>query len=245
MSKTSLTKGFVLLCLLLIILSCNSKTVPQKQKALTLLKETGIAVREPLRLSFNIIVDEDKLTPDSQVVKEHRVCHVDAEKPNKLFVSNKIDTHAFFYFYDGEYFTYYSKDENNYVKLGAPETTAAMIDSMHYGFGFNFPAGDFFYPSFGTDFEAFFDVIDIEGHENVDGEACTKVYAKNDNIDAAVWISDKTQFPAKLEIVYKKKNNIKYQALFTKWDTNPPFKDAVFAFEVPEDASLINIMTLE
>ncbi len=245
MRCVSFCKLLLLICLIFFATACNSDKQSKKrhnEKALALLKKVGEEVRAPEKKSFNLTINEEKLTADGNVVTERRLCDVKAVKPNKLFVDTKSESGNFKYLYDGDYFTYYSKDENNYVTLHAPETTVAMIDSMHHGFGFRFPAGDFLYPSFKEDIEEFFPIIDIKTKEMIAGKHCTKVIARNDNVDVGIWVSDETALPEKFEVIYKNQKNIKYEAIFSKWDLNPSFSDSIFYFVAPDDASLIDIM---
>lgn len=234
------TKFLCLFVSIAFFMSCNSDK--QDEKALALLQKVGEAVHSSEKKSFTLTVDEDKLDADGKITTNHSVSSIKAIFPNKLFVNNEKENHNYNYWYDGTYFTYYSKDENNYVTLEAPPTTAEMIDSLHRGFNFKFPAGDFFYPSFKEDIEKFFAKIVLNGNEAVDGEACTKIIAQNENINITIWVSDATSLPVKFNIIYKNENNRKYEATFSNWDLNPDLSDSDFEFVAPENSRLVHIM---
>ncbi len=244
MRNTSLIKLPIFLCVFSFLFACNNEQWQKRhsEKALALLKTVAEHVHTPEKKSFKLTINEDKLSADGTIITEHKFCTINAVKPDKLFVDNKSKSGNFNYLYDGDYFTYYSKDENNYVTLHAPATTVAMIDSMHNGFGFKFPAADFMYPSLKEDIEEFFPSIDMKINEVIDGKHCTKIIARNDNVVVGIWVSDQTNLPERFEVIYKKQKNIKYEAIFSDWDLNPSFSDSIFYFVAPENASLIDIM---
>ncbi len=246
MKRISILKFTLIFSLIFMMYACNSGNTSlkkQDEKAILLLQQVQEAVQKMDKKSFTVTVDEEKLNSEGKVINEHAVNLVKAISPNKFLVDHVGDKANFTYVYNGEYFTYYSIDDNNYVTLEAPATTAAMIDSMHNNFGFKFPAGDFFYPSFKEDIEEYFNKIQLKGNESIDDEVCEKIIAKNKEVDVKIWISEETSLPKKLEVVYKNENNITYSAVFNDWDLSPDFDDLVFDFVAPENSRLIRIMS--
>lgn len=245
MERKSILQITVLLSFVFFMVACNSNKQPQKKQnaeAVALLQKVGGTVHSSDKKSITMTIDEQRLDADGKVFTDHSVCSIKAIFPNKFWVNTQKSDDTIQYWYDGEFFTCYSTRENNYVNLGAPATTAEMIDSMHSTFDFKFPAGDFFYPSFKKDLVDFFNVIDLKGKETIDGEACTKIVAQNENADVNIWVSDATSLPKKFNVIDKTQKNIKYEAVFNKWDMQPSFDTSVFDAVVPEDAHLINIM---
>lgn len=246
MERKSILQVTILLSFMFLMFACNSNKQSQKkhnEDAIVLLQKVGEAVHSSEKKSFTLTVEDQKPNDDGEIQTAHNVCSVKAIFPNKLFVDGNKGDKKFSYWYDGEYFTYYSKTENNYVTLEAPATTAAMIDTMHSRFGFRFPAGDFFYPSFKKDIEDFFNNIDLGGKETIGGEACTKVIAQNSEININIWVSDATSLPIKFNILNKKEKGLKYEAVFSNWNLTPTLSNADFDFVAPENARSINIMS--
>ncbi len=243
-TQTSIQLIFLFIILLTVQgCSCNRKSQKNHDnEAVMLLQKIGEAVQSSKNKSFTIIIDEEKIKENGKVYSEHSECNIKALYPNKFFVDGIKDQKPYNYFYDGEYFTYYSKVENNYITLNAPPTTAEMIDSLHNAFGFKFPAGDFFYPSFEKDIQKYFNVIDVRGSEMVEGIHCTKLYAENADYDVNLWMDAQTFLPKRLTIIYKKENNIEYESTFRNWDLSTNFNDSIFSFVAPENAHLIDIM---
>ena len=134
-------------------------------------------------------------------------------------------------------------DENNYITLEAPESTLEMIDKMHLDYNFNFPAADFFYPSFTDDMLEQFSTIKYLGSEFINGEECHRIMATNDEINVQLWLSNGTYLlPKRFVIIYKNKSNLQYQSTFSNWSLNPNTPNSIFGFLPPPNAKLISIL---
>ena len=146
-------------------------------------------------------------------------------------------------FYDGSHLSYYNFDENNYITLEAPESTLEMIDKMHLDYNFNFPAADFFYPSFTDDMLEQFSTIKYLGSEFINGEECHRIMATNDEINVQLWLSNGTYLlPKRFVIIYKNKSNLQYESTFSNWIINPNIPNSTFDFLPPPHAKLISIL---
>jgi hypothetical protein len=144
------------------------------------------------------------------------------------------------FWYNGETTTYYSFDENNFAVIPSPPTIIQTIDSIHYTYGIDFPAADFFYPTFTEDVLNFFDNVIYLGKETVDGEECFHILSSNKEISAQFWISNNAfNFPKKFVLTYKNKNNQQYESTFTKWELNPDIPNSAFEFLPPQQATEI------
>ena len=194
-------------------------------------------------VSFNISTATDALTEKGEITTYYGSSEINMTGPNKLTSITKSDNGNFSYWYDGEYVSYYSYDENNYVTLDAPETILTMIDSMHTVFDFKFPAADFFYPSFTDDIIEEFDKISYEGNRNIENESCFYITASNKEKSIQLWISNtSTMLPKRIVIVYKDQNNIQFETTFNNWVLNPNIPESIYDFTAPPNASLISIL---
>lgn len=229
------------------MLACNGRKPKDKiepnEKAVILLQKTGEAVQSSHKKSFTLIVDEEKLDPNEKKYHIHNEYHIKTAFPGKIFVDGKRNGENYQMYYDGLYFTYYSKDENNYITLNAPPTSAELIDSLHHTYGFKFPAGDFFYPSFAEDIKDNFKNIDIVGTETIESEPCTEIHFQNTDYDVNISVSDKTSLPKKFTIIYKNEKDVAYKATFKDWNLTTAFSDSVFHFVAPENSRLIDIVS--
>jgi hypothetical protein len=118
-----------------------------------------------------------------------------------------------------------------------------MIDEMHLNYDFDFPAADFFYPSFTDDIMEQFDSIKFLGSKTIDGEECYHIMATNKDLNVQLWISNKTfLLPKHFVIIYKNKSNLQYQSTYSNWSLNPNIPSEVFGFLPPPNAKLISIL---
>lgn len=196
---------------------------------------------QSVSLSMNSSVD--KLNADSNIEKHYHHSEVTMVGPDKLIARVLGDKGDHAFWYDGEYMTYYSFEENNYVTLEAPENIITMIDTMHTRFGFRFPAADFFYPSFTDDLIDDFDTIEYLGQKTIDGEPCFYIMATSKDASVQLWISNTMNtLPKRMVIIQKNKNNMQYEANFLKWDLNPIIPNSVFDFTPPPKSKLISIL---
>jgi hypothetical protein len=147
------------------------------------------------------------------------------------------------FWYNGEVFTYYSFDENNYADINAPATIIETIDTIHKMYGIIFPAADFFYPTFTEDVLDYFDNVVFLGQKIIEGKECFHVLASNDEMIAQFWISnDAFNLPKKYIIIYKDKENMQYEATFNNWELNPEIPPSSFNFLPPPQAQRISIL---
>ena len=211
--------------------------------AIFILDQMGDVIGDLESVSFNLNNSTDKLDADKNIVKHYSTSAISFSGPDKLRVRSDGTKGRGGYYYDGTYMSYYSYDENNYVTLEAPETTLEMIDEMHLDYNFNFPAADFFYPSFTDDMMEQFTSIEFLGKKTVDGEECYHIMATNKDLNVQIWVSNETYLlPKRFVIIYKNKSNLQFESTFGNWTINPNIPDAVFDFLPPPNAKLISIL---
>ncbi len=194
-------------------------------------------------VSFNLNNSTDELDANKNIKKRFSTSNISFSGSDKLSVRTEGTKGKKGYSYDGSFLSYYNFDENNYVTLEAPESTLEMIDEMHLDYNFNFPAADFFYPSFTDDMIEQFTSIKYLGKEFIDGEECYHIMATNKDLNVQLWISNETNFlPKHFVIIYKNKSNLQYESRFSNWSLNPNIPDSVFDFMPPPNAKLISIL---
>jgi hypothetical protein len=147
------------------------------------------------------------------------------------------------FWYNGRIAIIYSFDENNYAVIEAPDNTIDMIDSIHEDYAIEFPAADFFYPTFTDDMLEVFDDIVFQGKRKLNDKECWLIVASNKDMNAQIWFSaDAFTLPQRLVIVYKNDGNRQYEATFTNWNLNPEIPAAIFDFLPPPQAREVSIL---
>lgn len=211
--------------------------------AIFILDQMSDVIGDLESVTFNLNNSIDKFDDNNNIEKQYSTSTITFSGPNKLLVRTDGFKGKKGYWFDGEYVTYYSFDENNYVTLEAPETTIEMIDEMHEKYNFQFPAADFFYPSFTDDMIDQFDSITYLGKKIIDNEECYHIMANNKDLNVQLWVSNERYLlPKHFVIIYKNKSNLQYELNFSNWSINPTIPDSVFSFLAPPKARLINIM---
>jgi hypothetical protein len=229
------------LCIFPFIIQAQEKQIDST--AIFIIDKMSDVIGDLNSVSISMNSSVDKLNDDSNIEKHYNHSEVTMVGPDKLIARVLGDKGDHAFWYNGEFMTYYSFNENNYVTLEAPDNIITMIDSMHTRFNFRFPAADFFYPSFTDDIMDDFDSIKYLGQKTIDGEPCFYIMATNKDTNVQLWISNSMKtLPKRMVIIQKDKNNMQYEANFLKWDLNPEIPNSVFEFTPPPKSKLISIL---
>lgn len=211
--------------------------------AVLILDQMNDVIGDLQSCSFDLSSSHDVIDPDFKLIKNHSEAKVIFDGPNKMLVRIDGDKGKKGYWYNGENVIFYNFDENNYVRIDAPETIIATIDSLHTNYAIEIPAADFFYPAYTDDIIDDFQEITYLGKKNIDKSECFHIKVSNATMDVQYWISnDSYKLPKKFLIIYKDKNNMQYEATFSNWVLNPVLPAAVFEFMPPENSSEIKIL---
>lgn len=193
--------------------------------------------------TFNVSTRQDVMDPDQGWITEHSTATIMFDGPDKMHVHRNGEKGQEGFWYNGEEVSYYSHDQNNFVRIPAPETTLATIDTLNIQYGTEIPAADFFYPAFTDDLLEAFPTILYLGKKPLGGEDCYHIKASNDDMEVQIWISDKVyKLPVHYSIVYKDKSYMQYESHFTDWNLNPVIPASVFDFMPPKNAKPIKIL---
>ena len=234
---------FLLILVLASFLGFSQGTKDIDSTAIFILDKMSDIIGNLESVSFDLKNSIDKIDINNNIEKNYSNSTITFSGPDKLSIVSEGNDGKTGYWYDGTFITYYSFKENNYVTLEAPETTIEMIDEMHQSYDFQFPAADFFYPSFTDDMIEAFDAINYLGTNTIEGEECYHIIATNNDLNVHFWVSNKTYLlPKKFVIIYKNKSNLQYESTFSNWTLNPNIPDSVFNFLAPPNAKLISIL---
>ncbi len=161
---------------------------------------------------------------------------------NKMYIfSDRNDIRRGFW-YDGSKLSVFDFDNKGYDEVNAPRTIMETIDSVHNRYGIDFPAADFFYPTFTDDLMAQFDAIVLNGSKAIDGADCHEIFASNKNLEVFIYIDKSTKLPKQFEIYHldEKKGN-SFVATFSNWKENPNLSANMFKFSPPSNATKSSI----
>ena len=211
--------------------------------AVSLLDRMGDVIGELESCTYNLDITIDKLNIDNNIVKYHGSSSVSLEGPDKLVIRAKGDGGDHGFWYNGEYFTYYSFNDNTYVTIESSDGIVDVTNAMEDAFGFKFPAMDFFSPTFTDDILKNFDTIQFLEMKTINGQDSFHLLLTNENINVQIWISNDIQMlPSQIVIIYKKENNKQFHGTFSDWQLNPEIPNKLFDFSPPPSAKLISIL---
>jgi hypothetical protein len=234
----------ILFLVLLAAFSINAQEHRKDTTAVILLDRMSSIIGSLESCSFTLNISEDVVDVELGLVKNFSTSEVYLDGPDKLLINiNGQKGHRTFW-YNGLQLVYYSFTENNYAIIDAPPTTIEMIATVNESYGIDFPAADFFYPTFTDDLLELSDDLIYAGRATVDGRICYRVIAKNKEMGVQIWISDDEWFlPVKFVMVYYDETpNIQYEATFANWKVNPDLPAAMFEFVPPPKANQLRLV---
>jgi hypothetical protein len=163
--------------------------------------------------------------------------------PDKLLIRSQGDRGDRNIFYDGTTLSYYSAENNQYATVPLSLPVIDMIDTVNKMYGINFPAADFFYPSFVDDLLSESKYLIYLGMTKVDGKDCFHIAGTAADKTFQFWITDDAlTLPLKMVIVYTNRDmNPQYEAILSDWQINPVLPPALFQFMTPPKAKTIKM----
>ncbi|MFD1292268.1 DUF2092 domain-containing protein [Lutibacter holmesii] len=236
-------KNYSLFFALIFSVCITAQTKKIDPTAILILDHMNDVIGELESCSFELSSSYDKEDPDFGLVTNNLKATVIFSGPNKMLSRIEGSKGKKGFWYNGEQIAYYSYTENNYGIIDAPDNTIAAIDTLHFDYGIQFPAADFFYPAFTDDLLSDFDSIQYIGQNKIENEDCFHIKAENDKMIVQYWISNNAyRLPKRYLIIYKNNNNLQYQGTFNNWQANPKIPESIFEFTPPESAKEIKIL---
>lgn len=223
----------------------TAQTFRKDTSAIIILDRMSDLIGDFKSCSFTLHSSEDIIDVELGLVKHFGVQQVYLVGPDKMLIhSNSNKGHRGFW-YNGDSLVYYSFTENNFAIIETPPSIIEMIDQVNADYGIEFPAADFFYPTFTDDLIETMDDIILVGRRVVEGKNCYHIIAKNEAMGIQFWISDDEWFlPVKMVVVYYDESpNVQYEATFSDWKVNPDLPNAMFNFAPPPKARRIKILS--
>jgi hypothetical protein len=228
-----------------LVISSRAQECKIDTMAIVVLDHMSAIIGDLQSCSFRLSAETDVADPDLGFVTNHEVSNVWFSGPDKMLIETWGKTGHRCYWYNGQTLTWYSFSENNYVVIDVPGKTIAMIDSVNDTYGIDFPAADFFYPTFTDDLIGWSEKISFMGRTNVDNKSCYQISARNKEANVQMWISDNALFlPLKFMISYNGEKSVRrYEAIFSDWQIGITLPDSMFEFAIPPGARQVSIMS--
>jgi len=229
---------------LILTLGISAQVTKTDTVAIMILDQMSQVIGDLNSVSFTVNVKKDVIDREVGFESLYSVNEVILDGPDNLQIHSKGDKGHRGYWYNGELLVYYSYAENNYVLFDARPTTIETIDSINTTYGIDFPAADFFYPTFTSDLMASSDKIIFNGVKTVEGKECLHIIAQGKNRTIQLWIADDSYtLPVKMLINDTTTNpGLQYEATFSNWQLNRIYPPSIFEFLIPPGAHEVKIL---
>lgn len=233
----------LVLILSLGIVGLKGQNQVSEPSAIMIMDRMASVIGDLQSCSFSLSVANDVEEYPFGIITQFTENEVYMVGPDKMLVQSRSDSHHKGVWYNGDKVVYYSYSENNYAVMEAPEDILTTIDSIHHKYGVDFPAADFFYPTFTDDVLAHFDDVQYVGEKSIGGQDCFHIRAANGDMIVQFWIAnDAMNLPLKFSVKYLKKEGYpRYEATFKNWKVNPTLPEAIFEFTPPPGARQVSI----
>jgi len=163
--------------------------------------------------------------------------------PNKMYINIVGTKGTKGFWYNGTRFAYYAYDKHIFDTIAAADNIIAVIDQLHNEYGIDFPAADFFYPTFTDDvIDNFNEVLNI-GVKEHNGVECVVVEAINNEKTMQIWIDKNTNLPHMMTVVKSDNIGDSYEAVFSNWRINPQLPDLLFEFMPPSNSTRVKLQS--
>lgn len=214
--------------------------------AVAILDKMSAMIGELSSCSVDIRSNYDISSKELGLIKHSDEQQLFIHGPNQLLLKSEGDQGSRDFYFDGKTLTYYSMDKNQYGQIDAPLNVVEMIDTVNKLYGIEFPAADFFYPTFVDDILADSKTLVYLGLTKIDNRECYHLAGTTSDKTFQFWIADDAfTLPIKMVIVYTDKEmHPQYEASLTDWQINPSLPDALFTFTVPHRARKVKLMPL-
>jgi hypothetical protein len=211
--------------------------------AIAILDSMSYRIDELESCSFSFDSEFDISNEEFGLITHGEFGNVVLKAPNRMHVEKKGDKGHKEFFSDGNSFTLYSHDKNQYATLPATMGLIDFIDSVSSYYGVEFPGVDIFYPDFVDNILATSDNLIYLGLSMIGGNECYHVAGVRDDMTFQIWVtSDGKYIPMRILLVYiTRPGNPRYNITYSDWKFNEYIDDSRFTFTVPDGAKLTRL----
>lgn len=240
-------KFLFLIGFVMTVITINGQTQRIDSTAVYLLNRAGETLQDIKACSFTTVTTYDVPNENLGLIKHSLTDKVTIKFPDKMKVTSTGDKGNRALWYTGKKLNYYSLDNNNYGFTAAPPSVIETIDEVSKKFGIEFPAADFFYPTFLQDLLSEQGNLIFLGKTTVDGRECYHIAGNDKTKSYQFWIGcDDLFLPVKMVIIYTSdKDKPQYEALYKDWIINNDYPDSMFEFLTPPKATKIKLSPRE
>lgn len=231
----------------------QTTTAPAQQAAnavdpasIRALKEMGAYLQSLKRFWVSVELTGERVLADGQKLQHTATASLEVDRPNRLRALIHSPGSRRDIFYDGSTVTLYTPAQNYYAAVEFRGTIGELIDRLEEKYGVEMPLADLF--AWGTS-AAPVDKIQSAmnaGQDFVAKELCDHYAFRQDQLDWQVWIASTGKpLPRKIVVTYRGDEARPQSMSIIDWNLKPTFKDSVFKFVPPREATKIEIVPVK
>lgn len=212
--------------------------------AVSILDSMSMEIGELESCSFRFFTEFDISNDEYGLITHTESGTAYMKAPDKLYIEKKGDKGHKSFYYNGNSFSIYSFDKNQYASVPVSLSIVELIDSLSSHYGVDFPGADLFYPDFTDNLLETSNNLIYLGQTFIGDTECYHVAGARDDMTYQLWVtSGENSLPKKMSLVYiSKPDNPKYSIIFADWKLNENIDDSKFEFTIPADARLIKLI---
>lgn len=214
--------------------------------AIKALKDMGASLQSLKEFEVGISLTGERVLQDGQKLQHTAVADLDVVRPNKLRATMRSARLQRDMIYDGETVTLYQPEQKYYSQAQFSDNLNALVDRLGQRYGIEVPSADLFL--WGTPAAP---VESIEsamnaGQDFIAGDLCDHYAFRQGQFDWQIWISTGARpLPRKLVITSRADDARPQSITYYKWNLNPKFGNATFAFRPPAGAKAAEFVPLK
>ncbi|MCA3187792.1 DUF2092 domain-containing protein [Cupriavidus sp.] len=210
------------------------------------LQDMGATLQSLKQFEVGISLTGERVLQDGQKLQHTAIADLDVVRPNKLRAQMRSARLQRDLIYDGKTVTLYQPAQKFYSQAPFSDNLAALVSRLNERYGIEVPSADLFV--WGTPAAP---VDNIEsamnaGQDFIAGDLCDHYAFRQGQVDWQIWISTGPRpLPRKLVITNRADDARPQSITYYKWNLNPKFGNATFAFTPPSGAKQADFVPLK
>jgi hypothetical protein len=161
----------------MMLFSGNAQVKKPDTIAVAIFDRMSDVIGEMSSISFTLQIRDDEMNQDLGMITRFTESRVNFNGPNQMQIHSYGDKGHRGFWFSGESLVCYSFEENNYTIIDSPSNTLDMINEVNDKYGIDFPAADFFSPTFTDDVLSNFDELKYVGMKPLESKECFYIIA--------------------------------------------------------------------
>jgi len=214
--------------------------------AIKALQDMGASLRTLKQFEVGISLTGERVLQDGQKLQHTATANLDVVQPNKIRAQMRSARSQRDLIYDGKTVTLYQPEQKYYSQAQFNENLAALVDKLRDRYGVEVPSADLFL--WGTPAAPVDNMTSAmnAGQDIIAGDLCNHYAFRQGQFDWQIWISAGARpLPRKLVITNRTDEARPQSITLYKWNLNPKFSNATFAFTPPPGATSAEFVPLK